>query len=150
MAQKKFKPKPGQVDYTNIRFCPVINCIVQYKDKVLLVHRSEDLDLYPNCWNGVSGFLDDDKSIHEKVLEELSEELGMDAENIKQITTGDVLVQENEEYTKTWIVFPVLVQVNTDHIETDWEAKDAKWVKPSEAKDFKLLPGFDEVLARFF
>lgn len=28
--EPKFKPKPGQVDYTNTKRAPVINCVVKY------------------------------------------------------------------------------------------------------------------------
>ena len=75
--EKKFTPKPGQVDYTNIRRAPVINCVLRYGDKILLVKRSAELRLYPNYWNGISGFLDDDRSVLEKVKDEIREETGI-------------------------------------------------------------------------
>ena len=77
MAQPKFIPAKGQVDYTNIRYCPVTNCVVKHKDKILLVKRSNDLNLYPGFWNGISGFLDDNKIVEDKVKEELFEELNI-------------------------------------------------------------------------
>jgi NADH pyrophosphatase NudC (nudix superfamily) len=71
MAEPKFIPKPGQIDYTNIRYAPTINCIVKYQDEFLLLQRSSDLHFYPGYWNGLSGFLDDHKDIEYKVKEEL-------------------------------------------------------------------------------
>ena len=62
-----FKTRPGQVDYTNIRWAPVINCVLKFGDKILLVQRSKDMKYYPGRWTGISGFLDDDKSLTEKV-----------------------------------------------------------------------------------
>jgi len=52
----EFKPKPGQIDYTNIRVAPVINCVVQYQDKILIVRRNLKMKFYPGYWNGISGF----------------------------------------------------------------------------------------------
>lgn len=78
MSKPKFKPKPGQVDFTNIRWAPVINCVVKHQDKILLVKRSKELNLYPGYWNGISGFLDDQRSLTEKVEEEIKEELGIE------------------------------------------------------------------------
>lgn len=150
MAQPKFVPREGQVDYTDIRYCPVNNCVLRHNGKILLVQRSKDLRLYPGYWNGVSGFLDDDKSIEGKVYEELSEELGLDKSNVVSIRRGNVLVQESEEYKKTWLVFPILVEVNTDKIKLDWEASNYKWLEVGEARKLKLLPGFDEVLTELF
>ena len=46
MAQPKFIPRPGQVDYTNIRYAPVVNTIVVHSGKVLLVQRSSEMRLY--------------------------------------------------------------------------------------------------------
>jgi isopentenyldiphosphate isomerase len=146
MAQSKFTPKPGQVDYTNIRYCPVTNCILKYGNKILLVQRSLELNLYPGYWNGISGFLDDHKNVPDKVFEELSEEAGINEGSIESIKVGKVIVQESDQYNKTWIVFPVLAEVTSDNIKLDWEAKAYKWVSLKEARQLNLLPGFEEVL----
>lgn len=42
-----FRPKPGQVDYTHVRWAPVINCVLKHGDKILVVRRSADLKFYP-------------------------------------------------------------------------------------------------------
>lgn len=148
MKKPIFKPKPGQVDYTNARWAPVINCVLKYKDKILAVERSKKLNFYPGYWNGISGFLDDQKSLNEKVYDELKEELGISKTNIKKIKLGEIFDQDEPKYKKTWIVHPVLVKVGTDKIKLDWEAKNYKWLNLKEVKKLKLLPGFDEVLRR--
>ena len=142
----KFIPKPGQIDFTHARWAPVINCVVKYNDKILLVERSAELNLYPGYWNGISGFLDDHCSLEEKVKDELQEELGMGEKHIKSICLGEIFDQEALEYKKTWVVHPVLVEVDTDKIMLDWETKNYQWIPPDEAEKLKLLPGFDRVL----
>ncbi len=146
MLRSSFKPKPGQTDYTNLRRAPVINCVVKYKDKILLVKRSPDIHFYPNYWNGISGFLDEAKPIEGKVTEELREELGLNEEHIISIRQGKLFEQEAAEYIKTWIVHPILVEIDTDKIALDWEAQRFVWIAPEEAKKYRLLPGFDTVL----
>lgn len=145
---KNFKLKPGQTDYTNIRWAPVMNCVVMYEDKILVVQRSKSLNFYPGYWNGISGFLDDSKGLHEKVHEELREELGIQAKDIISITLAEVYDQDEPKYKKTWIVHPVLVKVKTDKIKLDWEAKQFVWTTINKAKKMKLLPGFDLVLKK--
>ncbi|MBI3459077.1 NUDIX domain-containing protein [Candidatus Azambacteria bacterium] len=147
--QIKFKPKDGQVDYTNIRYAPVINCIVRYGSKILIVQRSASMRLYPNLWNGISGFLDDKRDIEEKVKEELLEELSIENNNIISIIRGPIHDLEAPEYGKTWIVHSILVEVKTDKIKLDWEAQDYRWIEIEEAKNFNLFPGFDKVLTAF-
>ncbi|MFA6145809.1 MAG: NUDIX domain-containing protein [Patescibacteria group bacterium] len=145
---EKFKPKPGQIDYTKARWAPVINCVIKYKNKFLLVQRSEKLNFYPGYWNGISGFLDDNKTLAEKVEEELREELGINKKDILQIRLGEVFDQDEPKYRKTWIVHPVLVKVKIDKIKLDWEARNYKWVDLQEVNKLKLLPGFNMVLEK--
>lgn len=143
-----FKAKPGQVDYTHARWAPVINCVVKYEDRFLVVERSKEVGFYPGYWNGISGFLDDQRSLAQKVRDELKEELGISHRKIKSITLGEIFDQESPQHKKTWIVHPVLVDVTTNKITLDWEAKNYRWVKLAEAGKLKLLPGFDLVLEK--
>ena len=141
-----FKPKAGQTDYTNIRWAPVINCVLKFKDRILVVKRSQELKTYPGYWNGISGFLDDKRSLNQKVVDELREEIGITKNKILKIKLGEIFDQEEPKYKKTWIVHPVLVEVATDKIKLDWEATDYQWLMFKEVKNLKLLPGFDKVL----
>lgn len=145
-----FVPKPGQVDYTAARWAPVVNCVVMYQGRLLLVQRSPKMRLYPGYWNGISGFLDSQASLRGKVLEELSEELGLAKNRVKTVRLGQVFDQEAPEYRKTWIVHPVLVEVKTNKVTLDWEARRCRWVSLKEARKLKLLPGFDRVLDALF
>lgn len=128
MSEPKFIPRPGQIDLTNVRRAPVINCVVKYKDKILIVQRS----------------------VEQKAKDEIKEELGKEEKDIITIHEGDVFEQEEPNYGKTWIVHPVLVDVNTDKITLDWEAERYKWIDVVDAAKFNLLPGFDRVLEVLF
>lgn len=143
-----FIPRLGQIDYTNARWAPVINCILRYKDKILVVQRSKKLNFYPGYWNGISGFLDDGKTLKEKVFEEIKEETGINKRDVAKIRLGEIFDQEEQEYKKTWIVHPVLVEIKTNEIKLDWEAKEYKWATLKEVQKLKLLPGFKEVLEK--
>jgi len=61
---------------------------VFYKGKILIVKRSKNSEYYPNCWSGISGFLDDSKTIKEKTKEELFEELGIKPNQIKKLKSA--------------------------------------------------------------
>ena len=150
MAEPKFVPKPGQTDYTNIRYAPVINSLVMHKDKILLVRRSSDMRLYPDHWNGISGFLDDSSSIEDKIYEELREELGLSKFAVDSMERGRPFIQEAPEYKKTWLVVPVLVRLNQVKLKLNWEASHAEWFTVNEVKKLDLLPGFIDVVAEFY
>jgi len=142
----RLTPKTKQVDFTDARWAPVINCVLKYGNKILVVRRSKTLNFYPGYWNGISGFLDDNKSFYQKVLAEIKEETGIPERQIKKIRPGEIFHKEEKKYKKTWIIHPVLIEVATDKIKLDWEATDHKWVTLKEAKKLKLLPGFGSVL----
>lgn len=143
---EKFKPAQGQTDYANIHWCPVINCVLEFKGKILIVQRSKKLNFYPGYWNGISGFLDDNKTIEEKIKVEIAEELNLSPQSIRAIQIGEIFHQKAPKYDKTWIVHPVLVKISSNQIKIDWEAQAFKWIDIGEAAKFKLLPGFNKVL----
>ena len=113
MKQPKFVSKPGQVDYTDIRYAPVVNALVENGGELLLVRRSSRLKIYPGQWGTVDGYLDDQKSIEEKVIEELEEEVGVKAKDIIDLQRGTPIIREDPEHSKTWLIIPVLVKVKT-------------------------------------
>ena len=150
MTQPKFIPKPGQVDYTDIRYAPVVNTVVARNGQIFCVKRSPDMRLYPNYWDWICGFLDDSKSVEEKAREELKEELGLKDEDIESLTRGNPWIDEAPQYKKTWLIIPVLAKVKTGDFKLDWEASEGRWFKPLELKKLKMPPGALRTAAEFF
>lgn len=150
MDEKIFKPKPGQTDYTNARWAPVVSCILKHGDKILVVKRSREMKYYPGAWNGIGGFLDDNKSIDEKIKEELAEETGIKENEIISIKHGTVFDLDDPAAGKTWIIHPALVEISTDKITLDWEAEEYKWIAPDELKNADVVTGFMKVAGNFF
>jgi isopentenyldiphosphate isomerase len=150
----KFIPKPGQIDYTNVRYAPTINCIVKCQDEFLLVQRSLDSNFYPGYWNGISGFLDDNKDINQKVEEELFEELNIEKDAIVSIKIGKLLYKDEKEYNKTWIVFPILVEIKSKDLNLNFENHKFQWFKINEIdniiKTHNLMFYIEEILTMFF
>ncbi len=143
-------PKPGQVDYTNIRYAPVLDVVVTRAGKILLAKRSADRRMHPNCWAAVAGFLDDNSDIETKALEELDEELSIGQNHVVNLTRGNITLRDDPEYHKTWLIVPVLAEVNTDTVTLDWEASEARWFKPDEITKLSLMPGMLQVIGQFF
>ncbi len=145
MAERRFTPKPGQIDFTNTPRAPVVNCVVRYGDRFLVVKRSAELSTYPGLWNGVSGFLDDGKTPVEKAREEVWEELGLAEEDIVEVRECRTLEIEDAAIQKTWIVHPMLVRVRTDRVRLDWEASEHRWIRPEELESLVCTPGLDRI-----
>jgi 8-oxo-dGTP pyrophosphatase MutT (NUDIX family) len=148
-AEPKFVARPGQVDYTHVRYAPVLNALVVCQGKVLLLQRSSGMRSYPNCWCGISGYLDDNRSVEDKVRQEMQEEVGITDDRVLAMERGTVLLQEAPECDKSWLVVPVLVRVKGAEYRLDWESQAAGWFSLSEALVLDLLPGFEAVIAQY-
>jgi len=148
-AEPMFIPRPGQVDYTHIRYAPVLNAVVVYLGKALLPQRSNDMRSYPNHWCGISGYLDDHRSVEDRARQEMSEEVGITTDRILSMQRGTVLLQEAPDHDKSWLVVPVLVRVRDRRYRLDWESQAAGWFTMTEAMGLPLLPGFDAVITQY-
>lgn len=135
-------------DYPAGAIIPVVNCVVRYNGKMLLVQRSSNVKYYPLHWNGISGFLTK-PTAEEQVKKEIKEELGLLADHIISINPGSSFEQRDGTADRIWQIHPMRVELNTDRIELDWEAQDHRWIEPMEAKTFHLVPGFEKVMAAF-
>ena len=146
-ADKLPKFDDGRIDYSNSDTAPVITVFVKYKDKILLLKRSNKVNNYPSKWNTVSGYLDEVKPIKNKILEELSEELDIQENIIKNINYGKYWKLVDKKINKTWLIYPVIVELNKKPpIKLDWEHTDFKWIKPENITDFDIVTKLDKSL----
>jgi 8-oxo-dGTP pyrophosphatase MutT (NUDIX family) len=147
-AEKLPKFSDGRIDYSDSNKAPVLNCFVKYKDKILLLKRSDEVRVYQGLWNSVAGYLDEVGPLEEKVLEELREELGITPDLIKKTALGPPYELTDNKIRKTWVIFPVLVELNKKPvIKLDWEHTDYKWIDPADLESFNIVPGLDKALA---
>lgn len=150
MAEPKFIPKDGQMDFTHARYCPVINALVTRNNRILLFQRHKDMNLFPGHWHCIGGFLDDHQSVEEKIREELQEEAGITGKDIVSIRQGSLVMHDAPQYHKTFLVVPALVTVRSDNFTLNWESQAARWYTPEQALDLELMPGFKDILRQFF
>lgn len=148
-SKKLPKFKDGRIDYSNSDTAPVITVFIKYKDKILLLKRSEKVLTYKGKWNTVAGYLDELKSIQEKIKEEIKEELRIEENIISSVFIGKSYQFKDEKINKTWIVCPVVVELkNEPEIKLDWEHTEYKWIKPEELDNFDTTPHLNQSLKR--
>lgn len=148
-SEKLPKFSDGRIDYSSSDKASVLTCFVKYKDKILLLKRSDKVSNYQGLWNTVAGYLDEFKPLEEKAREELQEELGITADMIKKIKLGEPYEFEDKKINKTWIIFPVLVELNKEPvIKLDWEHTEYKWIDSADLKKFDIVPNLEETWGR--
>lgn len=137
----------GRIDYTNSLVAPVVNCIVWYDGRILLLQRSDRVGEYQRSWSGVGGYIDRPVPVEEIVLNELREELGITKKDVARIAVARSYQSDDHQAGVTWVVFPVLVELRKlPKITLDWEHTEYRWIKPSELRNFDFLPGQDRIL----
>lgn len=146
LFSKKLPKFPdGKIDYSSSDTAPVITVFIKYKDKILLLKRSDKVLTYKGKWNTVAGYLDEIKPISEKIREELKEELGIKESDISFIFLGESYQFRDEDISKTWIIFPVLTELNKElKLKLDWEHTEYRWVNPDEMSSLDIVPHLNQ------
>lgn len=134
----------GRINYSKSKISPVINVFIKYKDRILLLKRSNKVLAYKGKWNSLGGFLDELKPVKEKILEELKEELKINKNLIKFIKTVKPYRLFDNSIKRTWLIFPALVELKQKpKIKLDWEHTEFKWVYPKDIKKYDIVLKLD-------
>lgn len=124
-----------------------VTSFLQYQDKILILKRSSELFLYPNHWNGISGFVGSKESFKKRALIEIEEETGIKAQDLELTKEGQPYRIVDKKIDKVWFSHPLLFKTKTRKIKLDWEHQAYKWIKPQELKKFKRVPHLEKCLA---
>ncbi len=146
----KILPKfpDGRINYRNSNIAPVLTVYIKHKNKILLLKRSNKVRTYQGKWNTVAGYLDELKSLREKVLEELREEIGIREDNLLSIKFLNRYKFTDPSIKKTWITYPVIVEIKNPKIKLDWEHTEHKWIKLEDVRKFDTVPNLGKVLEK--
>lgn len=147
-SKKLPKFPDGRINYTNSDYAPIMSIFVKYKDEVLLLKRSDKVNVYKGKWNSLTGYLDKPNFI-EQIAEEAEEELDLGEEYFSKLLFGDSYEIIDSKINKKFIIFPVLLELKEKpEIKLNWENTDYRWIKPEELNDFDIIPDVEEGLKR--
>lgn len=135
-------------DYTNARSAPVIVIYVKYRDKWLLVKRSDRHLTYQGMWSCLAGFVDDEKSMEEKVKFEIEEELGLKQTDIKQIKQGETYLFVDKTLDREWIRHLFFVEITNPNLNLSWEHSEYVWILADDVEKYETTPGFSDDLKK--
>ena len=141
--------KDGRIDYTHAETSPAVLCFVMHQGRLLLVKRSDKVLADGGKWYGIGGFLDDpQKSLMQKIHEELNEELGVQEKDIERIYTGKFLRVDDPFLKRTWELYLALVELKIEPaIRLDWEHTEYRWILPDELPSYDTVPGLSKAFA---
>jgi 8-oxo-dGTP pyrophosphatase MutT (NUDIX family) len=131
---------------------PVVTCFLlrrdRGRDEVLVVRRSERVRTYRGHWAGVSGYVEPGVTPEEQAHTEMREETGLGRGDVRLLLAGEPLPVQDTAQGNYWLVHPFLFLVTApDRIQTDWEARESRWIEPSEVLALQTVPGLAAALA---
>ena len=103
---------------------------------------------YQGLWSCLAGFVDDVKSMEEKVRFEIQEELGLKDSDIREIKQGETYLFLDKELDREWIRHVFLVEITNPNLKLSWEHSEFVWVAPEDTKNYIATPGFHEDLEK--
>lgn len=136
----------GRIDYTSAQEAPVLVCFVRYKEEYLLLKRSDKVGAYQKYWSTIAGFIDNEQqTLKDKVLEELSEEIGVGEEKISQWRWIEPYEYKDQTTKKIWLRYSVIVDVfQKPEIKLDWEHTEHVWITPEKRNQYLQITGSEE------
>lgn len=137
----------GRIDFSASDRIPVVTCFVECEGRLLLLRRSEKVRTYRGKWCTVAGYLDEPKTVREKALIELEEELHVTEKEIVAFRSGTAYEFEDTDSHRTWIVHPVLVRLaERPVISLDWEHTECRWIEPGAIGEYDTVPMLERSL----
>ena len=134
----------GRIDYSDSRSAIGVNCIVTYKDELLLLKRSKEIGTAPEKWHVIAGYVDEEKPLRELALKELKEETGITEEHIKNMTAHAPITIHA---VKEWTIYPFRVELKEKpDIVLDWEHTEYAWVTRDELDNYDTLMNLRKLL----
>ena len=133
----------------SLRPTHVVTCFLMRQDgRMLIVQRSDRVGSYHAHWAGVSGFVEAGVTPDEQAYTEIREETGLQREQVRMLKRGAVVEYEDASIGRHWYVHPFLFEVLTpDAIRLDWEARQMRWITPSELQNYETVPKLAEAFA---
>ncbi len=122
----------------------VATAFLRYQGKILVVRRSTRVGSYAGRWSAISGYLEQTSPLAQ-AQQEIAEETGLQANEIRLISRGEPLEVPAPELGCCWVVHPFLFEIeDPQSVRLDWENLELRWVAPAELSDYDTVPSLRE------
>ena len=120
----------------------VVTCFLEYKDKILILKRSNCVSTYQGKWAGISGYIDNpSNNPTDQAYKEIQEETCLTTDDIKLVKQGIPFEIIDIAIKNKWIVHPYLFHIKSkEKISIDWEHLEMKWISPEEISLYHTVP----------
>lgn len=107
--------------------------IINDKNEILFLKRSEDDDFLPGFWDLPGGGMEYGETLHDAIKREVMEEVGVEIEIIRPVAANTYYMGELQRIDTTF-----LCKLVTSNIKLSEEHTGYKWLKIDEIESIKL------------
>lgn len=126
---------PSDAEYDIPPGRTVIAAVVEWQGRIGLFRRSRSLCHDSGLWHCITGFVEPGVTPQQQALDELSEEAGLQAEDLLDLRQGPVLVLVDGSGTP-WRVHTFTAVTSRRRLRLNWEHDCYRWTAPQKAKRF--------------
>jgi 8-oxo-dGTP diphosphatase len=118
--------------------------VVLNRGRLLILKRKDDDDSYPGVWDCVGGHFEEGESAEECMHREAMEESGQPMEIVKL----GPLIEYLDAYGRA-VAVPFILRPDPKKEIVPSEHSEYRWIRPSEVKDYEIVPDLAKALALF-
>lgn len=133
----------------------VVGSIIFDKDKILILKRHENEDVFPNLWEIPGGTVEFNEDVESALVRETKEEAGLDVKVIRPISTFDY-TREKENFLVHVIQINFLVEkiggivrLSSEHDNFAWISKEGINKYNLSEKTKKVINDAFDLIERF-
>ncbi|WP_315118929.1 NUDIX domain-containing protein [uncultured Clostridium sp.] len=114
------------------RIVVVVKGIIKFKNKLLIVKRSDNDDVCPGEWEFPGGKIDFGERPEDALIREIGEEVGLAIKIEGILYTWTTMLNKYKQY----IGLNYFCISESDHVTISFEHSDYKWVDEKEIKEY--------------
>jgi len=122
-----------------------VTCLITWNGLLLMMKRSDKVNINQGLWCGVAGRIEDGMTPEETAFKEILEETDIQKNQLELIGTVPPILIDIDNHNEA-VVYPFLFKTNNPIIKLDWEHTEYKWVKPSMIKYFETVPRLNDII----
>lgn len=128
----------------------VLAAVIMKDDKILILQRSKDEDIFPNMWELPSGKKEPLETSETSLLREVKEETGLDIKIIMPFFVFDYQIEKPEEIRDSTQINFLATPIGNKQIKLSSEHQNFAWIQKDEVNQYELSKATKQVIQKAF
>jgi len=124
--------------------------IVNQDNKILILQRNKDEEVFPNTWELPSGKRELLENSERCLLREIKEETGLDVKIIMPFSVFDYQIEKPEEIRDTTQINFLVKLIKGNKVKLSPEHQNFAWISKDEINQYQLSKATKKVILKAF